>query len=255
MLTSLRSKKMKTFSFTFSLFTFILYSVSFAQFNFLPKEVPGHQILVYTQFTLSYNETHEQADWVAYELNDDEADMDRDRCDCFRSDQDVTTGSATSSDYSSTGFDRGHLSPAADNNMSDQANRESFLFSNMSPQLPGFNRELWAEPEEWVRDQADDFDTVYVVTGPVFVNNLGTLGNNDVTIPGYFYKTLLRFEDNQVKTIAFLIPQVGAVGDIEDYVVTVNTIETLTGLDFYPALNTSVENRAESQYEPNRWGL
>ena len=246
---------MKSFIYLLVLFSLSSFYPTFAQFNFLPDTVDNHQILTYTQFTLSYNEEHEQADWVAYELNDDEADMDLDRCDCFHSDQNVTTGSATISDYSSTGFDRGHLCPAADNNMSPQANEESFLFSNMSPQLPGFNRELWADLEEWVRDQADDFDTVYVVTGPVFVNNLGTLGHNDVTIPAYFYKTLLRFEDNQVKTIAFLIPQVGAVGDIEDYVVTVNTIETLTGLDFYPALSTSIENRAESQYEPGRWGL
>lgn len=245
---------MKTLKFSFFLIPFCL-NLSYGQFDYLPDSVSGHQILTYTQFTLSYNEEHEQPDWVAYELNSDEVDMDLDRCDCFHRDTNITTGSATDADYTSTGFDRGHLSPAADNNMSTQANEESFLMSNISPQLPGFNRELWAELEEWVRDKADDFDTVYVVTGPVFINNLGSLGHNDVTIPAYFYKTLLRFEKNQVKTIAFLIPQIGAFGDIEDYVVTVNTIETLTGLDFYPALSTSVENRAESQYEANQWGL
>lgn len=240
---------------TIFLFTVCFFPDSFAQFNFLPDTVDNHQILTYTQFTISYNEEHEQADWVAYELNSDEVAMDLPRCDCFASDQNVTTGSATLTDYRSTGFDRGHLSPAADNNMSLLANEESFLFSNMSPQLPSFNQGIWAELEKWVRDKADDFDTVYVVTGPVFVNNLGTIGNNEVTIPGYFYKTLLRFDGNTAKTIAFLLPNVGAVGNLEDYVVPVNTIETLTGLNFYPKLSNSIENLVESQHSSSSWGL
>jgi len=226
-----------------------------AQFDYLPATVNSNQIIKYTQFTLSYNEQHEQADWVAYELTEAEVDMDQDRCDCFKTDTRVSTGSATPDDYTSTGFDKGHLCPAADNNMSAAANAESFLMSNMSPQIPDFNRELWADLEEWVRDQADDYGTVYVVTVPVFINNLGKFGNNEVTIPGYFYKTVLRFYDNQTKSIGFLIPQVGAVGDFEDYAVPVNTIETLTGLDLYPGLDDYIENKVESQFEKNKWDL
>ncbi len=139
--------------------------------------------------------------------------------------------------------------------MSEQANRESFLMSNMSPQLPSFNRGIWADLESWVRDQAELHNTVYVVTGAVFVNSLGTLGSNEVTIPGYFYKALLRFDGTKAKTIGFLLPHVGATGRIEDYVVPVNTIETLTGLDFYPELSNSVENRVESQYALRKWGF
>lgn len=106
-----------------------------------------------------------------------------------------------------------------------------------------------------MRDQAKLHSTIYVVTGPVFVNNLGAIGGNEVTIPGYFYKALLRFDGTTAKTIGFLLPQVGATGSIENYVVPVNTIETLTGLDFYPELSSSVENRVESQYEVKKWGL
>ncbi|MCD4744061.1 MAG: DNA/RNA non-specific endonuclease [Desulfobacteraceae bacterium] len=239
-----------------SLFYLLLPSIVVAQaFNYLPAEVSGHQKLPYTQFTLSYSEEHEQPDWVAYELTDDEVAMSQDRCNCFAKDDNVITGSATKADYSSTGFDRGHLCPAADNKMSELANRESFLLSNMSPQLPIFNRGIWAELESWVRDQAEIYSTIYIVTGPVFVNNLGTLGNNKVTIPGYFYKALLRFDGTKAKTIGFLLPQVGATGQIKDYIVTVNTLETLTGLDFYPELSSSVENRVESQYELKKWGF
>ena len=234
----------------------VLSTIAVAQaFNYLPVDVSGHQKLFYTQFTLSYNEEHEQPDWVAYELTDTEAAMSRDRCNCFAKDDLVITGSASTADYTSTGFDKGHLCPAADNNMSDDANRESFLMSNMSPQLPSFNRGIWAELESWVRDQAEIHDTVYVVTGPVFANNLGSIGGNEVTIPGYFYKTVLRFEGTKIKTIGFLLPHIGATGNLKDYVVPVNTIETLTGLDFYPELSSSEENKIESQYETGVWGF
>ncbi len=230
-------------------------STIFSQFNYLPAEIPGHQVVAHTQFTLSYNEGHEQADWVAYELTKEEVEMDVSRCDCFATDNSILLGSAKESDYTSTGFDKGHLSPSEDNQNSAAVNKESFLMSNMSPQLPGFNRGIWADLESWVRDQAVAHDTIYVVTGPVFINDLGTIGANGVTIPGYYYKVLLRFDRTTVKTIAFLLPQIGAVGQIKDYVVTVNSIETLTDIDFFPSLDSSVENKAESQYELNKWGL
>ncbi|XOV92160.1 MAG: DNA/RNA non-specific endonuclease [Bacteroidota bacterium] len=226
-------------------------------FDYLPAPVGNHQILTYSQFTVSYNEEHEQADWVAYELTKAEAEMDRDRCDCFARDTNVSTGSAVDGDYSSTGFDRGHLSPAADNNASAQANEESFLFSNMSPQLPYFNREVWVKLESWVRQKAIDLGTVYVTTGPIFVNNLGKIGNNEVTIPGYYYKVLLTFRDNgNPSLIGFLLPHVlPASADFRDFVVPVNTIETLTGLDFFPALDNNVEGRNEATVSNNFWGL
>ena len=226
-------------------------------FDYLPAPVGNHQVLTYSEFTLSYNEEHEQADWVAYELTKAEAEMSRDRCDCFSRDINVTSGSAVDGDYSSTGFDRGHLSPAADNNASEQANKESFLFSNMSPQLPYFNREVWVKLESWVRDQAIDKDKVYVTTGPIFTNNLGKIGKNEVTIPGYYYKVLLAFRDNgNPSLIGFLFPHVvPASSDFKDFVVPVNTIETLTGLDFFPALDNSVEGRNEATVSNNFWGL
>jgi len=134
------------------------------EFNYLPAKVEDHQIISYTQFTLSYNEQHEQADWVAYELTGEEVAMKQERCNCFKTDKSIITKSASKSDYSSTGFDLGHLSPAADNNLSKQANEESFLMSNISPQIPNFNRGIWKELEGWVRDVATEHNSVYVVT-------------------------------------------------------------------------------------------
>ncbi len=223
--------------------------------DYHPYKVGDNQILEYTQFSLSYNEQHEQADWVSYELTAEEVAAKLDRCDCFNTDDNVATGSSSEKDYSSTGFDKGHLCPAADNNISEQANKESFLMSNMSPQLPQFNRGIWADLESWVRKQATEYQKLYVVTGPVFVNNLGTISSKEITIPGYYYKTILRFDGTTAKTIAFLLPHVGAIGELKDYVVAVNSVETLTGLDFYPALSNSIENKAESQIELKTWGF
>ena len=181
--------------------------------------------------------------------------MKQKRCNCFKSDTSIITKSASKSDYSSTGFDLGHLSPAADNNMSKKANEESFLMSNISPQLPRFNRGIWKELESWVRDKATEHNSVYVITGPVFLNNLGFVGKNNVTIPGYYYKILLRQEDSKMLSIAFLMPQLCTSSDIKDYIVTVNTIETITGLDFFPELGKSTENKIEAQSQPKKWGL
>ena len=127
----------------------------------------------------------------------------------------------------------------------------------MSPQLPYFNREVWVKLESWVRDQAIDKGKVYVTTGPIFVNNLGKIGSNEVTIPGYYYKVLLAFRANgNPSLIGFLFPHVvPASADFKDFVVPVNTIETLTGLDFFPALDNSVEGRNEATVSNNFWGL
>ena len=240
---------------TFLLSITLLSGFTPSEFNYLPDNVNDHQIIEYTQFTLSYNEQHEQADWVAYELTGEEVAMKLPRCNCFKSDTNVITISSSTGDYKLSGYDKGHLSPAADNNMSDTANRESFLMSNMSPQLPKFNRGIWKSLESWVRKKATEHKSVYVVTGPVFISNLGAIGENNVTVPGYYYKVLLRMNRSKIRSIAFLIPQQFSTSDIKDYIVTINYVETITGLDFFPDLDSSIENKIEAQLQPKKWGL
>lgn len=233
----------------------IFFSTGWSQTrNYLPAPVKNHQILSYTQFTLSYNEAHEQPDWVAYELTGEEATEDLPRCNKFKEDKTVSTGSAVLADYRNTGFDRGHLSPAADNNLSELANCESFLLSNMSPQFADFNRGIWAQLERWVREQAEAYDTVWVVTGPVFQNNFGKIGKNGVTIPGYYFKALVRMDGKKAHSIAFLLPQFNVSKDFKDYLVSVNVVETLTGIDLFPDFfPNSTENKVESRFSVKRW--
>ena len=223
-------------------------------FDYLPAPVPGHQVITYPQFTFSYNEIHEQPDWVAYMLTSQEAQIGETFSGNFTEDDSVSTGSAEEDDYRSTGFDKGHLSPAADNKASEDIYQQSYLMSNMSPQLPTFNQGIWKRLEAWVRANAIKYGTVYVVTGPVFKHNLGAIGDNEVTIPGYYYKALLRFEqDGTPRLLGFLMPQVGTVGRIEQYAVPINTIETLTGLDLFPELPDNRENYWESQRPISKW--
>ncbi len=218
-----------------------------------PVAPDSHQVVTYRQFTLSYNERHEQADWVFYLLEKSELALNITRTDHFRADTSIITGSAGPDDYRNSGFTRGHLCPAANCEFDSTAYEESFLLSNMSPQLPGFNSGIWKALEEWERRQAHKYDSVWVVTGPLFIHDLGTIGNDSVTIPGYFYKAFLRFEGSSPKTIGFLLPHVGPCGDLEDYVVPVNALETLTGLDFFPDLDNSIENVVESSVARSNW--
>ena len=246
---------MKTILFTLLFGLAFHFTLSGQQFNYLPDSIPGHQIIVYEQFTLSYNEQYEQADWVAYELTKKEVKQHQPRSNYFCKDANVISESASRKDYRFTGFDLGHLSPAADNNLSPVANKQSFLMSNISPQLPGFNRGIWKKLEKWVRQKAKKYDTVYVITGPVFIGILGSIGDDSVAIPAYFYKVLLRKQGNHYYSIGFLIPQIGARGKLSDYVVPVNAVETLTGIDFFPALPDNKENKTEAQFQVGKWGL
>lgn len=199
----------------------------------------NEQIIKYSHFTLSYNDEFKQPEWVYYMLTKTDLSTKVKRSNNFRSDSKVDK-SSTPEEYINTGFDRGHMSPAADNT-NQQSNSESFYMTNMSPQLPTFNRGIWVTLEEWVRKQAQSFDTIYVATGPVFVNCLGYAGT--VTIPGYYYKCLLRYDNKKPYTIAFLLPHIGAVGEISDYMVPINTVETLTGINFFPQLKEPDENQ------------
>ena len=225
------------------------------EFNYLPANVNDHQLVSYNQFTLSYNEQHEQADWVAYELTRAEVIMKLKRCNCFKSDKNIITGSASLSDYKYSGYDRGHLSPAADNNMSKIANKESFLMSNISPQLPNFNRSIWKTLEGWTRERASIYGSIYIVTGPVFDDNMGTIGKNNVTVPGYYYKAILRSHTSTHYSIAFLIPQLYQSKNIIDYILTIDSLEIITGIDFFPALENLIENKIEAQSNIENWTL
>jgi endonuclease G len=167
----------------------------------------------------------------------------------------VTTGSAALSDYAGSGYDRGHLCPAEDMSFSIEAMSETFYLSNMSPQDPSFNRGIWSSLEGLVRDWAIAYDSIYVITGPVLTSNKGSIGANKVTVPKYFYKVILDYSQPGIKMIAFLLPNEKGILSLVQYAVTTDSVELVTGIDFFPALPDDIENMLESACEPEKWNF
>ncbi|MFC1586208.1 DNA/RNA non-specific endonuclease [Fibrobacterota bacterium] len=144
-----------------------LFPCLFAQPDLRPAPADGSQVIDRLGYSLCYADDHEQAHWVYYLVSADRLGGDVQRTDDFREDPDVITGSAALEDYRGSGYDRGHMCPAAVNKWSEQAMSESFFLSNISPQEPDFNQGVWLFLETRVRDWVTLFDSLYVVTGPV----------------------------------------------------------------------------------------
>lgn len=217
----------------------------------IPAENSDLQIVEHPGFTLAYCEKHEQAAWVAYELTAEEVAGTVSRTDRFLEDPAITTGSATDSDYKGSGYDRGHLAPAADMKWSEEAMNASFYFSNMSPQVPAFNRGIWKRAEEQVRDWATQYGGVYIATGPVLNDILTKTGRNQVSVPAFYYKTVM--DKKMTKIITLLIPNKGSKADLQTFCISTDSLEKITGIDFFPKLTDSTENRLESENIPERW--
>lgn len=212
----------------------------------LPAITSDDQVVEHCCYTLSYSEADEQARWVAYMLCRSRADGEVSRTDYFEEDPDVRTGSATYNDYRRSGYSRGHLMPAADVRWDETAMRESFLMSNVSPQLSQFNDGVWNRLEGKMRYWAKAYDTLYIVTGPVLKGlhgkSIGTV--NRVSVPEYFYKAVYCPATQQA--IAFLVKHEGSKAPLQSFVVSVDELEQVTGLDFFPELDDALENRIEA---------
>ncbi len=212
-------------------------------------------IIPHSAYSLSYNEGHEQANWVAYELTREELadNFSRNKM-RFKPDPDIPTGSAEDDDYRNSGYDRGHLAPAGDMNFSEQALRESFYFSNISPQQKRFNSGIWKKLEDLVRDWAQTYGSVFIVTGPVLEKNLTYIGRNRVSVPRYFYKAVLINNGKQPPgAVAFVIENISSKAPLRNYMITIDSLESLISLDLFPKLDDSVENRIESKISLNYW--
>ena len=211
------------------------------------------RVISHKGYSFIYNETHEQASWVAYTLTKKEADKIYKRTDKFKPDPDVTTGTADDEDYSGSGSDRGHLAPAADMGWSPEAMAESFYYSNMSPQWPAFNRGIWKKLEELVRNWAIEYNSVSIVTGPVLTTGLKSIGPDKVSVPNYFYKVILDYEEPGIKGIGFIVPNAGSGDPLQFYAVTIDSVERFTGIDFYPALPDEQEKVIEKTLCMDCW--
>jgi len=219
----------------------------------IPKLDHQDHVIYHTAYTLSYNEKHEQASWVAYELTQNETKIIYSRTNKFIPDPYVATKTANDNDYLGSGYDRGHLAPASDMGWSLTTMTESFYYSNMSPQVPSFNRGIWKKLEEQVRTWAIEYDTVYVVTGPVLKDGLPTIGKNKVSIPEYYYKVVLEYSKSDVKGIGFVMKNESSVDPLQNFAVPIDSVEKLTGIDFFPKLSDDQERTIEKTVCKDCW--
>lgn len=222
-----------------------------------PKGDYGVQVVQHQAMVLGYDEKHEQARWVMHMVLPAIAEGNTSRTNDFRIDSLVTTGTAVKADYWYSGYDRGHLAPSADFRWSPIALSESYFYSNMSPQLPELNREKWAELENVIRDYVlHNKEAVYVITGPVLHDSLPTMKNkereNEVSIPEMYYKVIIDNTGEEKRGIAFLVPNGDCTYPIMSYATSIDVVERLTGLNFFPLLSDS-SSVIEKSYKEKEW--
>jgi len=217
-------------------------------------ELPDDKnIIKYKAFHLSYNEEYEQANWVAYCLTCEETQGKIKRTNRFREDDRIVSFSASDNDYKNSGYDRGHLMPAADCSFDIEVMNESFLFSNISPQEASFNRGIWKKLEERTRELACIYDSINVVTGPIFSSNMKRIGKHNVAVPEFYFKAFLHYTTTRIETIAFIMPNAKSDMNIWDYTVTIDSLEKVIGYDLFYKLEDEIEDRIESKVNFKYW--
>ncbi|WP_375238204.1 DNA/RNA non-specific endonuclease [Aurantibacter sp.] len=219
---------------------------------FLPTSTTG-QIVHHSGYSLSYSEIHEQAEWVAYELKKEHLSKNDFKRPYFEIDKAVKTEAASWRNYKKSGYDKGHLCPAGDKRYTKEAHDETFLTSNISPQEHKFNAGLWNRIEQKTRYWASRYNGVFVVTGGVLKGNMKTIGDEDVAVPNQFYKIILDYNYGSPKMIAFLTPHQDSKQPLYNYVVSVDRVEALTGIDFFPELDDAIETKIEASDSYKNW--
>jgi endonuclease G, mitochondrial len=213
------------------------------------KSFSDAQLVRHEGYTLRYRSDYKSPDWVAYPLLAYEltGDANRDGT-SFKPDLTVDGGTALPSDYTRSGFDRGHLAPAGDFKFSQRMMTETFFMSNITPQAPQFNRGIWKELEEQVRAWALRDGGLYVITGPVLRPGLETIGKqNEVAVSEYCYKVILYCRKPDIRMVGFLLKNEPSNEPLQTFVVPVDKIEAMTGLDFFPKIPDDLERTLESK--------
>lgn len=211
------------------------------------------QIIRHTGYTVSYNKDTKLPNWVSYELTRAETKGKEKRSNRFIADPLVKGAIATNADYTRSGYDKGHMAPAADMKWSPVAMNESFYFSNMCPQHPQLNRRGWKKLEDKIRDWAVADSAIIIICGPVIKKQPKTIGKNKVVVPQQFFKVILSPFVKPMRAIGFLFNNEQSVDPLSAYVVTVDSIERLTNMDFFSLLPDEIENKIEAEANYFQW--
>ncbi len=218
-----------------------------------PLKGTSEQILRRTGYTTSYNSDTRCPNWTAWHLTADHTSGQFKRKGVkYREDDDVASPKAQLSDYSSSGYDRGHMCPSGDNKWDRQAQEDCFLLTNMCPQSHNLNGGDWNDLEMKCRNWAERYGDIYIVCGPVFDSGYKTIGHNHVGVPYAFYKVVLCMRGTP-KAIGFLYENEDGHRPMSDYVLSVDEIERITGIDFFPSLPDDIEREIEAEADLSDW--
>ena len=223
----------------------------------IPTVTAADNIIEYKGYTVSYNTNTLIPNWVAYELTAEETKGDADREDkVFSMDMSFKGPQARREDYSKSGWTKGHMAPARDFAWSDDALTETFYFMNVCPQDETLNAKDWNYLEKQVRHWAKEYGKVWVVSGPIIgKNKYGTIGEDRVVVPDAFFKAVMVSQGALYSSIAFVMGNDSQRYYLADCSITVNELEKLTGIDFFPSLPDNIEDLVEDVYDFSMWGI
>ena len=222
--------------------------------NLDAEEISKKEKLLYRiSYILSYNLDTRQPNWVAWHLTSEHANGNLPRDNNYYEDESVPSPRATNEDYHESGWSRGHMCPAGDNKWDAEAMRESNLLTNICPQHASLNSGLWNVIERDCRKWAKKYGEIYIVCGPVFLNKEHeTIGKNKIVVPEAFFKVILRLAPEPA-AIGFIVRNNEGKKKKDQYINTVDDVERITGIDFFPALPDSIENKIESYANIQDW--
>lgn len=220
-----------------------------------PKSTDGAKLvrLENIGYIVEYDELKKNPRWVAYKLTGEAVFSPSPRPSRFQTDQ-RTASMVSHKDYTGSAYDRGHMAPnyAIASRFGNTAQAETFLMSNVVPQLPTLNRGVWRMLEDVLsKTTAPNCEEIWIVVGPVYApgpHQEARLAGGPVIPDGFFAVIADVLSDvSEVRLQAFFVPKDAARGaDLRDFITSVDDIENVTGLDFYGELDDEMEEQIES---------
>ena len=203
---------------------------------------------------MAFNSLTPQTIYVVWTLDPSETDGPYTRKNArFTFDKNVR-GCARIDDYRNSGFDRGHMAPAADMKWSEKAMADCHVLTNICPQAKQLNAGAWATVETNSRKWARRFGPLVIIAGPVLTDRLTrNLGKSEIPVPERFFKVILAPEAAPPMGIGFLMPNSYVEGGAQATAVSIDEVEAVTGFDFFHNLPDDIENQVESQCKYRQW--
>lgn len=218
-----------------------------------PLSGVSEQIIKKKAYIVSYNKDNKIPNWVAWHLTGAHSDGPVGRSNAFYEDENVPAPRATIEDYRGSGWSRGHMCPAGDNKWDEEVMYESFSLVNVCPQNASLNSGLWNSLEMDCRRWAREFGEVYIVCGPIFYRQEHEMiGENKVVVPEAFFKVVLCLNGNP-KGIGVVVKNNAGTKKKDLYYNSIDQVERIAGIDFFPALPDEVENEVEAKLDFELW--